>query len=1215
MKTILLQELKRRLFAKTPVLAVLLLTAVVAACASDDSKSGGGPPPKADCIFAEDEGTKNCGLIALPQFFNYNATYNITVGKETTIGFGELGLSNFTFTQIINGNISDPKVVTRTNNQIELLANATALNLNISGIDDNVFGEFYIDLVQHNNTAVTVRYTISITAVNDAPVFSAVRGSESQFDATATPARYDFADIPLNSTAGYSVANVSTTDVDNDTISYSISGGTNVTNLFQINQATGEITLKKVAVNAGSSPIPYTFIITASDGKGGSVTTEITVMVLTDNQAPVFRAVRGSGQFTEANETTATPANYNFADIPFNSAIDYPVGNVLATDTDGGTVGYSISGETDDNALFQISSTGAITLKAQATNSGNSPIPYTFNVIANDGQGGSTTATISVKVLPTLPPVFSAGNSPGVDFTLVDGATPANYIFAGILQNSSANDLVGNVSAMDLDGGTVSYNITGGTDDTALFQISSTTGEITLKDIADTLGAYQFNVIASDGQGGSATATISVEVFSTLPPMFSAGIGSGQFAPAAGATPASYRFTGIPLSSSDGYSVGNVSATDPDVGAVTYSVTGGTDDTTLFRINSTTGEITLKTTATNITEYQFNVSASDDESESTTATISVTVFDPTPPVFTSTPYNFNLSLSAANDAGVVVGEVSAVDAEGSLFDYSLSGSGDLFDDLFELATADNLEDGSRNIILRRAVIISDFAEFPVTFKVNATHQVGGLSSDADITVSINNGLPLEDDSDADGIADFYDAFPDDGAKIVNGSGESDDPYIISNIYQLQAIAGVDHTGTALDSSISTNYVFLYGADAADQLTKHYKLANDIDAFNTTDTTIWAKPFAVGSNGFIGHGWTPIAGGIGQSFSGSFTGDGYHIHNLNMDLQVANNKDTFGLFGTNSGNISAVGLTNINMQIAAIDGSFIDDTSLAGNGETDSYTLGSGALVGTNNEGGSIKYAYSTGIVNVEGLYTGGLVGVNIGNIIYSYSTATVTGRRYTGGLVGVFGVPDTTSAEVASSYATGNVTATGDTVAIRAGGLVGGLAQKSSMHSAKISASYAGNNGDNDIVSVKGGNNQKAGALIGTYFDGYHLELSYSHWTNSTIEADNGNELTFHSNHLNLGSVTFLPEGGSSRYRLLTELENDPLNGDDGKTFTSPHWDPNFDDPGIERGWIFEDGEFPALYANRTLNSVDTSLMPSLEAQVCHRRLASDACGTYDAVE
>ncbi len=1088
MKTIFLQGLKRRLFTRMPVLAVLLLTAVVAACAGPKSSDSTSPPSTttpppmttANCMFAEDNGTQDCGLIVLPQVFNSNTTYNITVGEVLAgqeVNTDKIGVSNFNFTQIIQGDtLNHPVNFNQTQKQLTLLANATAVNITIIDITPNLFGEFYIDLdlVLVNNSKTTVkvkvRYTISITPVNDAPVFS-------------LPS-YSFADIPFNSTTGYSVGNVSTTDIDNDTISYSISGETNVTNLFQIS-STGEITLKKVAVNPGNAPIPYAFNVTASDGNDGSVTTEITVMVLTDNQAPVFRAVRGSGQFTEANETTATPANYNFADIPHNSLINRLVGNVSTTDDDGDTVTYNISGGDDDIALFNISSTGEITLRAIAANPGTSPIPYAFNVTASDGKGESATATISVAVLPNLAPVFEA----------------SSYTFANI---------------------------------------------------------------------------------------------------------------SLPSSLSAGHSVGNVSATDPDglVGAppVSYSISGEADDIALFNISST-GEITLIAMAVNSVEHQFNVIASDSEGASTTATISVTVGDLTPPVFTRTPYNFDLSLAMANAAGVVVGNISAMDEDGTAFDYSLEAH-----DLFQLASAKN-GDGSINITLLEPATLSDFAASSITFQVVATHRVGGTSSEpANITVNLINDLQPNDDFDGDGVMGLYDAFPHDGAESVTGNGAAGTPYIISNIYQLQAIAGVDHTGTALGSSGFTNNGFLYGTTAADQLTKHYKLNQNIDASNTTDNAFWAKS-AVGSNDFIGHGWTPIAGGENQVFSGSFAGEGYHIHNLNMDLQVANNKDTFGLFGTNGGNISAVGLTNINMQIAAINGSFINDTSLAGNGETDSYTLGSGALVGTNNEGGSIKYAYSTGIVNVEGLYTGGLVGVNIGNITYSYSGVSVTGRRYTGGLVGVFGVPVTTSAEVASSYATGNVTATGDTVAIRAGGLVGGLAQENSMHSAKISASYAGNNGDNDVVSVKGGNNERAGPLIGTYFNGYHLDVSYSHWTNSTTEADGGNELVFHSAHSGLGTFTLLPVGRDNRYLLLTQLENTPLNGDGGAIFTSPHWDPNFDDPGIERGWIFEDGEFPALYANRTLSSVTTSLMPPLEAQVCHRRQASDVCGIYDAAE
>ena len=1093
MKTIFLQGLKRRLFTRMPVLAVLLLTAVVAACAGPKSSDSTSPPSTttpppmttANCMFAEDNGTQDCGLIVLPQVFNSNTTYNITVGEVLAgqeVNTDKIGVSNFNFTQIIQGDtLNHPVNFNQTQKQLTLLANATAVNITIIDITPNLFGEFYIDLdlVLVNNSKTTVkvkvRYTISITPVNDAPVFS-------------LPS-YSFADIPFNSTTGYSVGNVSTTDIDNDTISYSISGETNVTNLFQIS-STGEITLKKVAVNPGNAPIPYAFNVTASDGNDGSVTTEITVMVLTDNQAPVFRAVRGSGQFTEANETTATPANYNFADIPHNSLINRLVGNVSTTDDDGDTVTYNISGGDDDIALFNISSTGEITLRAIAANPGTSPIPYAFNVTASDGKGESATATISVAVLPNLAPVFEA----------------SSYTFANI---------------------------------------------------------------------------------------------------------------SLPSSLSAGHSVGNVSATDPDglVGAppVSYSISGEADDIALFNISST-GEITLIAMAVNSVEHQFNVIASDSEGASTTATISVTVGDLTPPVFTRTPYNFDLSLAMANAAGVVVGNISAMDEDGTAFDYSLEAH-----DLFQLASAKN-GDGSINITLLEPATLSDFAASSITFQVVATHRVGGTSSEpANITVNLINDLQPNDDFDGDGVMGLYDAFPHDGAESVTGNGAAGTPYIISNIYQLQAIAGVDHTGTALGSSGFTNNGFLYGTTAADQLTKHYKLNQNINASATADTAVWTKP-AVGSNSFIGHGWTPIAGGENQVFSGSFAGEGYHIHNLNMNLQVANSKDTFGLFGVNRGNISAVGVTNINMQIAAIDGSFINDTSLAGNGETESYTLGSGALVGTNNEGGSIKYAYSTGIVNVEGLYTGGLVGVNIGNVTYSYSTVNVTGRRDTGGLVGAFGVPVTTAAEISSSYATGNVTVIENITNVYPGGLVGAMAKRSSIRPAKIITSYAGNAKE----SVKRGDGVEGGPIIGTFSPNYRLDVSYSHWTNSTSATDDTDVLFFSDLYSSVsGLYTLAPSEEDVKYSAIAVKPKDFLNcglddctlNNTNKTFPSPHWDPNSDDPGITRGWIFQDGEFPALYANRTLNSVDTSLMPPLEAQACHRRQASDACGTYDAVE
>ena len=1062
------------LFTRTPVLAVLLLTAVVAACAGPKSsgpKSSGPTPVTADCIFAEDNGTQDCGLIVLPQVFNYAAIYNITVGKETTIGFGELGLGNFTFTQIINGNISDPKSVpspVSNNNQLMLLASATALNLNISGIANNVFGEFYIDLVQHNNTAVKVRYTISITAVNDAPAFLAVRGSESQFDATATPARYDFADIPFNSTTGYSVGNVSTTDVDDDAITYGIDGGTNVTNLFQINQATGEITLKKVAVNSGNSPIEYTFNVTASDGKGGSASIEIAVSVLPDNEAPVFRAVRGSGQFTEANETTATPANYNFADIPHNSLINRLVGNVSTTDDDGDTVTYNISGGDNDIALFQINlTTGVITLKVTAdtaVNSGN----YTFNVTASDGKGGSAIATISVAVLPNLAPVFSA----------------SSYTFANI---------------------------------------------------------------------------------------------------------------SLPSSLSAGHSVGNVSATDPDglVGAppVSYSISGEADDIALFNISST-GEITLIAMAVNSVEHQFNVIASDSEGASTTATISVAVLDPTPPVFDSATYNFDLSLAMGNTQGVVVGNVSAVDAEGTLFDYSLSDS----NDLFGFAAADNADE-TRNIILLRSVTIYDLAEFPVTFQIVATHQVGGLPSMlVDVTVNLNNDLSLDDDSDADRIADFYDAFPDDETKIVNGSGDPSDPYIISNIYQLQAVAGVDHTGTALDSSIFTSYVFLYGTDASDQLTKHYKLANDIDASNTTDTAIWAKP-AIDSDNFVGYGWTPIAGKSGQSFSGSFSGEGYAINGLNIRVRQGDNSKHFGLFGINNGNITALGLKNIDMVIEAPENTYTKSTTI------DNIALGShtGGLVALNQEDGIISYSYTNGYVNASLDAIGGLVGVNEGEISYSYASMDhVIGAGDTGGLVGA-----NEGGAILSTYVTSRCVRTNQGI-VGGNGAAGGLVGSISGEGAIINTAYILTGGvargliSDDtslgVVAAERDDDRLGGSNV-------TIEATYWHGNNNFLginkERADGKHDTGRSGD-NTGTANIEPDqlqGCGLGGVIIADAS--PVPTTCTGLFPSSDWgnttDSNAGTFDITRGWTFTANQPPSLSAVRS--SDNRPLLPSAAEQ------------------
>ena len=636
-----------RLFTRMPVLAVLLLTAVVAACASDNSESSDStsppstttPPPMttADCMFAEDNGTQDCGLLALPQTFDYPTTYNITVGEVLAgrdVNTDKLGLSNFTFTQIINGNISDPEsgLVSPSNEQLTLSANATALNLNISGIDDNVFGEFYIELVLVDNdeASVKVRYTISITAVNDAPVFEAVMGSEDQFneanETTATPANYTFADIPFNSTAGYSVGNVSATDIDSDTITYSIIGGTDDTDLFQINPTTGEITLKEVAANLMDSEIEYTFNVTASDDQGGSARIVIAVSVL-----------------------------------PF------PRADCIFAEDVGGTI---------DCGLLAL--------------------PQVFN--------SNTTYNITFGEV-------NKGNTSKIG--------PGNFNFTQIIQGDTLNHPV------------VNFNQT---QKQLTLSENATAVNITISGIDDNVfGEFYIELVLVDNDEAAVKVRYTISITPVNDdPVFN---------------PTSYDFDDIPFNSTAGYSVGNVSASDIDGDTVRYSIIGGTDDTDLFQINPTTGEITLKEVAANLMdseiEYTFNVTANDGNGGSVMAEIAVSVLpdiDITPPVFTRTPYSFDLSLSAATAADVLVYNVEAEVAEGTNFVYSLAGGSDLF----KLAD-DKSEDGSINIFLSRAATLNDFAASSIIFQVVAEHTLGGISSEEDITVNLINDLSLDDD--------------------------------------------------------------------------------------------------------------------------------------------------------------------------------------------------------------------------------------------------------------------------------------------------------------------------------------------------------------------------------------------------------------------------------------------------------------------------------------
>jgi hypothetical protein len=237
----------------------------------------------------------------------------------------------------------------------------------------------------------------------------------------------------------------------------------------------------------------------------------------------------------------------------------------------------------------------------------------------------------------------------------------------------------------------------------------------------------------------------------------------------------------------------------------------------------------------------------------------------------------------------------------------------------------------------------------------------------------------------------------------------------------------------------------YDLDAIrDNLAGNYTLMNDLES-TTAGYEELAGPTANG-----GKGWQPI-GAWGDRFTGSLDGQGYEIR----DLFIARPDDDWvGLF------------------------SIVDDTGVVRNvGVVNADVLGSrrvGALVGQNR--GSVVKCYSTGSVDGEG-WVGGLAGMNEGwgdsvpaaaIIDDSYSAASVSGNQSgIGGLVG-----DNGAGTLSRSYSTGNVT--GQT---SIGGLVGLNSEGT------VSDCYSTGN-----VS----SNASAGGLVGKNVWGGTVSNSYS---------------------------------------------------------------------------------------------------------------------------
>ena len=517
--------------------------------------------------------------------------------------------------------------ITGGNSNNNFAINSTSGTITVNGeIDREAIGEYTLTIRAQDggNPARSDISTVVITVndINDNnPVFQ-----QSLYERTV---REDV-NVPLD------VLTLLATDADeantpNSAITYSIQSG-NTGSVFTLHANTGVLSVAS-ALDFETTP-SYSLTVVATDGGGltGNAVVMVTVVDVND-ETPIL----SPDQTVSYPEDTSTPT-------------------VVATFTASGEMGevleFQLSG--DQNGEFEIDmNTGQVSLVQSLDY--ESRQQYGLTVSVTDGQF-STTSALTITVTDVN------DNTP-----IIDSAGPFT-----IMEQESANSLVGSVTASDQDSGSnaqLSFQIT--QQPLNLFMIvpdGSNAVQIQTANVLDREALVQMNyflppnsqseITIEVSDGGNPSLTSSVTVVITLEDI-------NDNAPTL-VNPVTE--VNISESSNTGTLVTQITATDIDIGAnarVSYSLISNS----LFTIDSTTGDVTLAGSLDYETnpEHTIMVYASNpDGLNSTEHNITINVIDENDnsPVFTMDPYA--ASVAENSSMGTLVVTVQADDADSGI---------------------------------------------------------------------------------------------------------------------------------------------------------------------------------------------------------------------------------------------------------------------------------------------------------------------------------------------------------------------------------------------------------------------------------------------------------------------------------------------------------------------------------------------------------------------
>ncbi len=231
---------------------------------------------------------------------------------------------------------------------------------------------------------------------------------------------------------------------------------------------------------------------------------------------------------------------------------------------------------------------------------------------------------------------------------------------------------------------------------------------------------------------------------------------------------------------------------------------------------------------------------------------------------------------------------------------------------------------------------------------------------------------------------------------LQGKGTADEPYIVANAQDLEALANAVNHNAAYKDADGNVFTGAYFKQTAD--------INMAEVLNH-------EPIGVAKVAFNGH----------------YDGQGHTISNLAQDRRDEFNAGLFGLTGENA-EISNIKFekpsvrsnkSKVGVVVGENNGKVSGITVTDGYAGSDAYYIG--GIVGMNNGTGVVTQTAFSGTVEGEGLI-GGVVGVNYNEISFSWSDATISATAAKGATGGVCGSASRATSSINDCYFTGVVT-------------------------------------------------------------------------------------------------------------------------------------------------------------------------------------------------